>query len=72
VARNEKFSKALGKRIEKLKKERNLSYSDLAALCDMDKAQIYEIVTKCPDVRLSTLLKIADAFKMSVSELLNF
>ncbi len=42
---NETFVKELGKHIDKLRRERNLSFQEMADKCDMDKAQVYKICT---------------------------
>ncbi len=68
---NEIFVKELGKHINKLRQEQNLSFQELATLCDMDKAQIYKICTKGKDLRVSSIVKIANGLQVSISEVLD-
>ena len=67
-----KYIKALSKRIDNLRKERNLSFQEMANACEMDKAQVYKICTVGVDLRTSSLHKIAKGFGITVSELFNF
>lgn len=63
--------KILGERIDKLRRERNLSYQELADKCEIDKAQIYKICMKGVDLRYSTLLKISNGLNITILELVN-
>ncbi len=72
MPKNEKFIKALGKHIDKLRRERGLSYQEMALRCDMDKGQIYDLAKTGTDLRASTLLKIANGLEIPLSELFDF
>ncbi len=63
---------SLGKRIDKIRQERGLSFQEMAFVCDMEKSQVYNICTKGVDVRYTTLIKVAKGFEMPLTELLNF
>jgi transcriptional regulator with XRE-family HTH domain len=54
-----KLIKALSKRINVLRQERNWSFNEMALACDMDKAQVYKICTVGVDLRTTSLNKIA-------------
>lgn len=62
--------KTLAKRIDKLRQQKGWSYQEMANICEMDKAQAYRICNQGVDLRLSSLVKLADGFGISVSELL--
>ncbi len=66
------FIQQLGKHIDKLRTERNLSFQQMADLCDMDKAQIYKICTKGIDLRATSLAKIANGLKIPFINILDF
>jgi transcriptional regulator with XRE-family HTH domain len=59
----------LSKRIDSLRTERNLSFKQMADLCDMDKAQIYQICTKGIDLRTTSLAKIAKGMNINITSL---
>lgn len=68
---NENFVKELGKHIDKLRQERNLSFQQMAELCDMDKAQVHKICTEGKDLRVSTIVKIANGLQVPISDILD-
>ena len=68
---NENFVKELGKHIDKLRQERKLSFKEMADKCDMDKAQVYKICTEGKDLRVSTIVKIANGLQVSISDILD-
>jgi transcriptional regulator with XRE-family HTH domain len=68
---NENYVKELGKHIDKLRQERNLSYQEMADRCDMDKAQVHKICTQGKDLRVSTIIKIANGLRVSISAVLD-
>ncbi len=63
-----KFSQKL----EKLRKERNLSQEKLALLCGIDRTHIGRIERLERTPSLVILQKIADGLEMSLTELLTF
>lgn len=60
----------LSNNIDKLRTERNLSFKQMADLCNMDKAQIYQICTKGVDLRTTSLAKIAKGLQISIRDIL--
>ncbi len=65
------FLKKLGDRIVALRKERNLSQSDLASLMDSEKPHIRKLEKGKRNATVSTLLKLSNALGVSVSELVD-
>ena len=63
---------ALSKHVDKLRTERNLSFQQMADLCEMDKAQIYKICTKGVDLRATSLAKIAKGLDVPVASILTW
>jgi transcriptional regulator with XRE-family HTH domain len=72
MPKNDKFVKALGKHIDKIRREKGLSYQEMALACDMDKGQIYDLASTGTDLRASTLLKIAKGLEIPIAELFDF
>lgn len=62
-----------GRRVKKLREKKELTQAELAELTGIDYKYIQKIEGKSsPDLRLTTIEKIAKAFKISRSKLLNF
>lgn len=72
MARDEKFIKALGKHIDKLRKEKGLSMAEMALACDMERAQVFKLSKNGLNLTASTLLQVAKGLDVPVSELFNF
>lgn len=62
----------LGKRIKKLREEKQISQQTLAGYCDVDIRTIQRIEKGEFGTGLHILFALADAFKISVAELFNF
>ena len=61
------------KRLRQLRKRCGLTQQDLAELSDLDYKHIQRLESRFPtDVKLQTIEKLARAFKISCSKLLNF
>jgi transcriptional regulator with XRE-family HTH domain len=69
---NIKAVKALGKHIDKLRRDRGWSMREMADYCEIDKAQVNELTNNGIDFRYTTLVKIAKGFGIKISELLEF
>ncbi|MBX3163112.1 MAG: helix-turn-helix transcriptional regulator [Bacteroidetes bacterium] len=63
--------KKLGKRIKKLREEKQFSQQELAGFCDVDIRTIQRIEKGEFGTGLHIMFAIADAFEMSISELFN-
>lgn len=66
---DEKYLKQLGSRIRNKRIERKLSQDKLAALCDMEKANLSRIETGKTNTTILTLRKISKALFGNLSEL---
>ncbi len=64
------YAKLFGKRIKKLRKEYNMSQSELGGKAELEKTAIQRI-ERGYNSTLKTLRKLANAFDMSLSELFN-
>jgi len=63
----------LGKRIRKLREQRRLTQDKLAELTGIDYKYIQKIEGKTPPaIRIDTIEKLAKAFKIGCSKLLDF
>lgn len=70
--RNEEYIRAFGNRLLKLRTERGWSQLDLAGATSIDKSQLGKIERGEYNPTISTVKVLAEAFEMSVSELMNF
>ena len=68
---SEKLLKAFGEKIKNLRLQKGWSQKALAELSDLSVRSISQIERGEFDVRLSTLLALADAFGTQVSQLLH-
>jgi transcriptional regulator with XRE-family HTH domain len=68
----EKFLKGIIKNIEKKRKEKKLTYVDLASMCNMEKQSMHRLLKGDGNMMASTLYKIANALEVPVHELLKF
>ena len=67
------LSEIITKRIRALCKERRIRLSHLAEMSNLNTSTLDNIVNgRSSDPRLGTLMKIANAFNMTISEFLNF
>jgi len=64
--------KKFGKHLKRLREARSLSINMFAFENDFSKSLISRIERGHSDIRLSTLLKLADALEIPPAELLNF
>ena len=67
---NDFFINELGKHINKLREERNLSFQQMADCCEMDKAQVHKICTQGKDIRVSSIVKLSNGLGVSISQIL--
>jgi len=63
--------KRLGKRIAELRTEKGLTQNNIADLCDIERSNIARIEAGNTNPTYLTLLKIANALNISISELLD-
>lgn len=63
--------RALGERVRTLRKERQLGQEPLADLASLHRTHIYSIEKGRANPSFETLLKVADALEVSLSELVD-
>jgi transcriptional regulator with XRE-family HTH domain len=68
----EKFLKGLLRNIEKRRKEKQLTYEELASRCDMEKQSMHRLLNGNGNITASYLYRIANALDIPVHELLKF
>ncbi len=62
----------LGKRIKELRKEKGLGVRQFALLAEIEHPQLINIEKGRVDLKLATIHKIANAFKIDVQDLFKF
>jgi transcriptional regulator with XRE-family HTH domain len=70
-AKNNSERLRIGQRIAKLRKEQNLTQTQLAERCGLQQAHIARIETGRYSVGLDTLAQIADAMGMKIDFIIN-
>jgi len=69
---NQKFLKALGENINKLRKEKGLSFLELALESDIEKANLVKLTSKGTNITVTTLHNISKGLGVTASELMDF
>ncbi len=67
----EKLQLAIGKRVKKLREERNIPQQDLAAKCNVEKSNLSRLEAGGTNPTLYTLKRIADNLGVSLCDLVN-
>ena len=72
MAANEEFLKSLGKRIDELRKEKGMSFQELANQCEMEKASLVKLASQGKNITINTLYNISKGLGVSLKELFDF
>ena len=72
MAEQDKFLKALGKNIDKKRKEQGLSFMELSFRTDIEKSNLVKLCNHGTNITVSSLQKIAKGLGVPVHELLKF
>jgi transcriptional regulator with XRE-family HTH domain len=60
----------IGENLRRLRLEKGYSQQVLSNKCDVERAKISRIETATADIKISTLLKIADTLEIDIVELI--
>ncbi len=72
MSEQQKFLANVGKNIDKKRKEKKLSFQELALQCDIEKSYLVKLTTQGSNITLSSLYKVAKGLDVPVWELLKF
>jgi transcriptional regulator with XRE-family HTH domain len=72
MAVNEEFLRLLGKRIDELRKEKGISFQELAILSEIEKANLVKLTTQGKNITVNTLYNIAKGLNVTLTELFDF
>ncbi len=65
----DKLLKSLGKVIDDFRKEKGLSFRELALRSEMEKSNLVKLTSKGRNITISTLYKISKGLEVSVHEI---
>lgn len=68
----EDFLIALGKNVDRIRKEKGLSFQEMAIRCNIEKPNIVRLTSRGTNVTAATLLKISEGLQVSLSEIFDF
>lgn len=68
----DKFLRALGRNIDRIRKEKGLSFQELSHRCDIEKSNLVKLTSQGTNVTTSTLFKISKGLGVSLSEIFSF
>ena len=66
----EKFLKAIGKNIERIRQQQGLTFQELALRSDVEKSNLVKLTTQGSNITVSTLYRIAKGLGVNAEELL--
>jgi transcriptional regulator with XRE-family HTH domain len=69
MAVNKEFLKTLGKRIDGLRKEKGLSFQELAIRSEMEKANLVKLTTHGKNITVNTLYNIAKGLDVELKDI---
>ncbi len=61
-----------GKTLKKIRKDKGISYRELAQLCDVDHSQISKIEKGYVSIQITTLFELAKGLGVNAKDLLDF
>ncbi|MCE3227176.1 MAG: helix-turn-helix protein [Bacteroidetes bacterium] len=67
-----KFIKSVIKNIERYRKEKGFSFSELAAACNLEKSSLVRTISKESNISIGTLYKISKGLDVPINDLLKF
>ena len=69
---NEKFLKALGKNIDMIRKEKKISFQEMAYRCDIEKANLVKLAGRGENITANTLYKISKGLEVPLKIIFDF
>ncbi|MDX2172980.1 MAG: helix-turn-helix transcriptional regulator [Bacteroidota bacterium] len=66
-AENKKFLKTLGQNINRVRKEKNISFQELSYRTNIEKSNLVKLTTKGSNITVSTLNKISKGLEVSIN-----
>ncbi|GMN06303.1 hypothetical protein MTsPCn5_16920 [Croceitalea sp. MTPC5] len=66
------FLRAFGKRLQQLRKSKELSYRKMSTMCDIDYSDISKIEKGQVNIQLSTILELSKALEVEPKEFFEF
>lgn len=72
MSEQQKFLKAVGRNVDKKRKEQGLSFQELALRCEIEKSNLVKLTSQGTNITLASLYKIAKGLDIPVHELLKY
>jgi transcriptional regulator with XRE-family HTH domain len=66
TAEEKRFLKNLGQRINQIRKEKDISFQELAFRCEIEKSNLIKLTTKGTNITMTSLFKIANGLGVSI------
>ena len=70
IMEQQEFLSKLGKAIDTIRKEKNLSFQELALRSEIEKSNLVKLTSQGKNITVATLSKIANGLNVSSSEIL--
>lgn len=65
---DKKFLKSLGQNINRVRKEKKISFQELSFRTNIEKSNLVKLTTKGSNITVSTLNKISKGLEVSINE----
>lgn len=65
---NKKFLKAIGQNVNRIRKEKNISFQELSFRTNTEKSNLVKLTTQGSNITLTTLNKIAKGLEVPITE----
>ncbi|MCW3105015.1 MAG: Transcriptional regulator [Bacteroidetes bacterium] len=72
MSEQQKFLKAVGRNVDKKRKEQGLSFQELALRCEIEKSNLVKLTSQGTNITLASLYKISKGLDVPVHELLKY
>ncbi|MBI4930847.1 MAG: helix-turn-helix transcriptional regulator [Bacteroidetes bacterium] len=69
---NDKFLKALGKNIDRIRKEKKISFQEMSYRCDIEKSNLVKIAKHGENITANTLYKISKGLDVPLKTIFDF
>ncbi|MDN5212576.1 helix-turn-helix transcriptional regulator [Fulvivirgaceae bacterium BMA12] len=66
------FLKAVGRNIDQIRKEKGLSFQEMADRCNLEKSSLVRLAGQGTNITMATLYKIAKGLQVPVREIFEF
>jgi len=72
MAEKQEFLTKLGHRIDAIRKDKELSFSEMAIRCDMEKSNLVKLTKHGTNITVHTMYKISKGLDTTIADIFDF